>query len=55
MNWEFGQESGCVCAEEHVLPNQFDGVDSRESAIGKELVADAIHYSSNRKDKNFIK
>jgi Nif-specific regulatory protein len=26
-----------------------------ESGIGKELVADAIHYSSNRKDKNFIK
>jgi Nif-specific regulatory protein len=26
-----------------------------ESGVGKELIADAIHYSSNRKDKPFIK
>lgn len=39
----------------HVAPTESTVLIRGDSGVGKELVANAIHYSSNRRDKAFIK
>ena len=39
----------------HVADTESTVLIRGESGVGKELVANAIHYSSNRRDKPFIK
>jgi len=43
--------AGNIPPNREYFRQQFDGIDPGESGTGKELIAEAIHRSSNRKDK----